>query len=291
MTSALRSILVTTDFSEHARRAALRAGLLARELGVRRVVLLHAAPQAVFAAAGAAGARRALRARLAQLAREVKARTGASLAPRLARGPVVDTLTHVAARFDLVVIGAQGQHPVRDFAIGSTAERLLRRIHRPVLVVKRRPLRAYRQSLVPVDFSTDSRAALALAARLAPHAELNVLHAFEAPFEGKMRYAGVAEDHILKFRQQAREEARAQMAWLLAAPGLPAGRITRHILHGYPPAMIARAEAETGAEVVAIGKHGRSALEDLLLGSVTLHTLATAACDVLVVPAGTRPRR
>lgn len=33
---------------------------------------------------------------------------------------------------------------------------------------------------------------------------------------------------------------------------------------------------------------GRSALEDLLLGSVTLHTLASADCDVLVVPASAR---
>ena len=45
------SLLVTTDFSEHARRAALRAGLLAREQGVRRAVLLHAAPASVFTAA------------------------------------------------------------------------------------------------------------------------------------------------------------------------------------------------------------------------------------------------
>lgn len=281
----LRSLLVATDFSARARRAALRAGLLARELGLRRAVLLHAAPDAVFAAAGAADARRELRAKLAQLAHEVKAGTGASLVPRLARGPVVDTLTRAAARFDLVVIGAQGQHPVRDFALGSTAERLLRRVHRPVLVVRRRPAHRYRQALVPVDFSADSRAALVLAAGIAPRAELNVLHAFEVPFEGKMRFAGVAEDSILKFRQQARGQARAQMDALLAGAGLPAGRLTRHLAHGYAPALIARAQQEIGADLVAIGKHGRSALEDLLLGSVTLHTLAMAPCDVLVVPA------
>lgn len=285
----LRSLLVATDFSASARTAAMRAGMLARELGVRRAVLLHAAPQTVFA--GAAVARRALRARLAQLAREVQARTGATLAPQLARGPVIDTLAHVSARFDLVVVGAQGQHPVRDFALGSTTERLLRRIHRPVLVVRRRPARAYQQVLVPVDFSADSRAALALAAGLAPRAELHVLHAFELPYEGKLRFAGVAEERILHYRREARTEARAQMGALLAAPGAAAGRITRHILHGYPPAQIGRAQEETGADLVALGKHGRSALEDLLLGSVTLHTLAMSPCDVLVVPAAPRARR
>ena len=49
--------------------------------------------------------------------------------------------------------------------------------------------------------------------------------------------------------------------------------------------------AALGADLVAIGKHGTSALEDLLLGSVTLHTLASARCDVLVVPAKARARR
>ncbi|MDH4094984.1 MAG: universal stress protein [Betaproteobacteria bacterium] len=284
----IRSMLVASDFSEHARRAALRAGLLARELGLRRAVLLHAAPDSFFAAAGAASARRALRARLADLAREVRTRTGASLIPRLARGPVLDTLTRAAARFDMVVIGAQGQHPMRDFALGSTAERLVRRVHRPVLVVRRRPAHGYRQALVPVDFSADSRAALALAAGIAPRAELNVLHAFEVPFEGKMRFAGVAEESILKFRQQARREARAQMDALLAGPGLPRGRITLHLAHGYAPVLIARAQEEISTDLVAIGKHGTSALEDLLLGSVTLHMLAMAPCDVLVVPARRR---
>jgi nucleotide-binding universal stress UspA family protein len=287
----IRSLLVTTDFSEHAHRAALRAGLLARELGVRRAVLLHAAPAAVFAAAGAAEARRALRARLVRAAAEVKARTGAVLRPRLARGAVVDTLSRAAAGYDLLVLGAQGQHPVRDFALGSTAERLLRRVHRPVLVVRQRPARAYRQALVPVDFSADSRAALVLAAGLAPRAELNVLHAFEVPFEGKMRFAGVAEERILHYRRLAREEARAQMDELLAGPRLPAGRLTRHVVHGYAPVLIARSQEEIGADLVAIGKHGTSALEDLLLGSVTLHTLASARCDVLVVPARARARR
>jgi nucleotide-binding universal stress UspA family protein len=221
----------------------------------------------------------------------VKARTGAVLRPHLARGAVVDALSRAAAGYDLLVLGAQGQHPVRDFALGSTAERLLRRVHRPVLVVRGQPARGYRQALVPVDFSADSRAALALAAGLAPRAELNVLHAFEVPFEGKMRFAGVAEERILHYRRAARQDARAQMDELLAGPGLPAGRLTRHIAHGYAPALIARAAQDLGADLVAIGKHGTSALEDLLLGSVTLHTLASARCDVLVVPAKARARR
>jgi nucleotide-binding universal stress UspA family protein len=278
----VRSILVATDFSAYAGHAALRAGRLARELGVRRAVLMHVAPRFAFSAADRARALRALRAELAATVRGLRARTGAAFGVRLAQGNVVDTLAKAAARFDLLVLGAQGRHPLRDFALGTTAERVLRRIQRPVLFVKARPAAPYREVLVPVDFSADAEAALALAHALAPRAPLSALHAFEVPIESKLRFAGVAEDRILEYRRQARERAQADMRKLLAPFG---ARVSALVAHGYPPQAIARTQAEAGADLVAIGKHGRSALGDLLLGSVALRTLAATSCDVLVVRA------
>lgn len=278
----IRSLLAATDFSGHAHLAALRAAILARELGARKCVLLHVAPQRALRPADRARVARRLRQELAQQARALKAQTGVAFVPRLARGAVVETLARAAERFDLVALGAQGAHRLREFAIGTSAERLLRRALRPVLIVKRRPAGAYRQVLVPVDFSGGSREALALAKRVAPRAELSVLHAFEVPFEGKLRVAGVAEDDVLRYRRLARERSRAEMEALLGDAG---EGVTRLVAHGYPSKLIARTQAEIGADLVAIGKHGRSALEDLLLGSVTLHTLSAVDCDVLVTPA------
>lgn len=287
----LRSILVATDFSEYARHAALRAGRLARELGARRVVLMHVAPRFAFSAADRARAHRTLRGELAAQAREVEARTGTACAVRLAQGGgAVAALARAAAGFDLVVVGGQGRHPLRDFALGTTAERLLRKVRRPVLFVKAAPAAPYAQALVPVDFSADARAALELARALAPGAELTALHAFDVPIETKLRTAGVSEDHVLQYRTRMRERAAAELDALLGASGV---RAAAQVRHGYPPQVIASAQSELGADLVAIGKHGRSALEDLLLGSVTLRTLASAGCDVLVVPArrGRRARK
>ncbi|NTV95478.1 MAG: universal stress protein, partial [Thiobacillus sp.] len=36
-------------------------------------------------------------------------------------------------------------------------------------------------------------------------------------------------------------------------------------------------------DLIVVGKHGRHAGEELLLGSVTKHVLAEARCDVLVI--------
>lgn len=281
---SVRSLLVATDFSENARRAARRAALIARELRTGRLVLMHVAPRH-------AALERGLRRRMQDLVRELRAQTGVAFAPRLAHGAVVQVLARAASRFDLVVVGAQGMHPLRDLALGSSADRLLRKIARPVLVVKRAPAVAYRQVLAPVDFSPDARAALEFAARLAPRAALHVLHAFEAPFEGKLSFAGVDEESLRHYRQQSRARACAGLDAMLAQVRLPAARLARQIVHGYAPDAIARAASTLGADLVAIGKHGRSALEDLLLGSVTLRTLAAASCDVLVVPAKARAAR
>lgn len=276
----LRALLVATDFSEDARNAALRAAMLAREHGAR-AVLLNVVPELPLEAQlrlRATGAiERALEALIGDL--------GFPFEPRLASEPIVDAIASAAAGFDLVVAGARGLHPLRDLALGTTAERLLRKSPVPVLVVKAKPERPYRQALIPVDFSDDSRAALALAARLAPGAELNLLHAFEAPFESTLRLASVPEAEIERHRRQARDAAREAMDEMLAALALGQPRTTRIIEHGYAPTRISEAEARIGADLLAIGKHGKGALEELLLGSVTLHAMAAARCDVLVVPA------
>ncbi len=287
----LTSILVATDFSAHAHHAAQRAALLAREQQVRKAVLLHVVPRSMLSAVLRSSAIEAMERTLAQLAGELKRSTGFAFEPRVARGPVVDELVRASSRFDLVVAGARGMHPLRDFALGTSVERMLRKLQRPVLVVKRKPAGPYRRALVPVDFSADARATVELAGRLAPGAELNLLHAFEVVFEGKMRFAGVAEENLLYYRRHARAQAQNEMQAMIAALALPAERITRTIAHGYPPRLIAKAEKETRADLVAIGKHGKSALEDLLLGSVTLHALAESACDVLVVPASEKAPR
>lgn len=146
------------------------------------------------------------------LAAELGEETGFSFEPRAVSGSVAREIARAAADFDLVVIGAYGMHPLRDFAIGTSAERLLRRSHRPVLVVNRKPAGPYRQVLVPVDFSPDARAAVSLARQVAPDAELHLLHAFEVAFESKLRFAGV-EDEEISVATVRRRGRRRWRAW------------------------------------------------------------------------------
>ncbi len=282
----MQSLLVATDFSADARNAALRGAQLARAHGAARGVLLHVPPAIPFdlelELRASAAMERALEAHAAEIERE----SGFAFEPRLGSGNVVGALAAAASGFDLAVLGARGVNPLRDLAIGSSAERLLRKAPCPVLIVKAAPTGAYQRVLVPLDFSPDSRAALALTARIAPQAGLTLVHAYDLPFEGKLGIAGASQDDIERYRSQAYERAGMQIDQAVTAAGLAPERTVRVVDRAYPPKLIQDSARALRAELIAIGKHGGSMLEDLLLGSVTLHTLAAAECDVLVVPSG-----
>lgn len=275
-------LLVATDFSRDAANAARRAALLAAALKLTDAPrLVHVVPSLPLASELELRASRAIEQLLAEQVDAVRRETGYALVPEIASGNVVDAILGTARRDELIVVGAHGVHPLRDFAIGSTALRLLRRSAQPVLVVKRAPAGPYRNVLVAVDFSADSAAALESAARLAPAAALNLVHAFEVDVEGKLRFAGAADEEIFRYRREARENARAQMETLVA-PYRTERLVTPLVEHGYAPSVIAETEKQTAADLIAVGKHGTSLIEDLLLGSTTEHALAQAACDVLV---------
>jgi nucleotide-binding universal stress UspA family protein len=56
--------------------------------------------------------------------------------------------------------GAHGEHFFKDLLLGTTAEKVVCKGDRPVLVVKRAAHGPYRRVLVPVDFSESDNAAL-----------------------------------------------------------------------------------------------------------------------------------
>lgn len=185
---------------------------------------------------------------------------------------------------DLVVLGARGSGFMRHVALGTTAERLLRKSKHPMLVVKQRAHEPYRRVLAAVDFSQWSAPLIGLARRVAPGAHLVLLHAYEGPFERMLQFASVDEATIAHYRLQARQEATQQIHALVASAGLEAAHRTPCIRHGEASLAVVEQEQEQEQDcnLIIIGKHGRNMAEELLLGSVTKHVLAESAGDVLV---------
>jgi len=82
---------------------------------------------------------------------------------------------------DLIVVGEPGKKGLKEYFVGTTAERVARHSDRPVFIVKRRPNDAYRRVLVAVDFSEVASRALKAAYEIAPRAEFLAVHAWQVP--------------------------------------------------------------------------------------------------------------
>lgn len=290
----IRTILAATDLSAPARQAATRAARLAATCGAR-LVLQHVvsrgaldALRQLFGAAPGDLQQRLLdeaRVELRELGAELLAAPGVAADIHLSTGAVTGEIASQADALDadLLVLGAHGASLVRDLSIGSTTERVLRQTGRPLLVVRRAAGHGYRRVLVPVDFSPRSLKAIGMARLLAPQAEIVLLHAFEVPFEGRLRHAGVSDAELAGLLANARREAEAQMHELVAGAGLPAVAVRPVVVHGDASVHILDQERLQGGELIVIGKRGQGPLEELLLGSVTRHILTQACGDVLVV--------
>lgn len=291
--TTLRTLLAATDLSAPSRHAAQRAALLARDAGAR-LELLHVVEAGaleqlrhLLGQQAAPVAERLLaeaREELARLAADVGAPLGVRPGVHLASGPVLQEITSQADALDadLLVVGARGAGFMRHLLLGTTAERLLRKTLRPLLLVRQVPHERYRRVLVPVDFSPWTQQAMRMARAVAPDAEIVLFHAYEVPFEGKLRFAGVDDAEILRYRAAAEREAQENLRQALREAGWSPDGVHLLAVHGEAATRVLEQEEERDADLIVMGKHGKGITEELLLGSVTKHILAEARCDVLV---------
>jgi nucleotide-binding universal stress UspA family protein len=287
--NAIRSLVAATDFSDHARNGLARAACIAAEQEAA-LVLLHVMSGLSLRslrdlfdqftdveATLIAEAKRTLD----QVAMEIAGEHHVPVTSRVETDAVLTEILTVAEHADLLVMGARGMNPIRDLIFGSTTELLLGKCMRPVLVVKRALQDPYRRGIVPVDFSPYSASAFRAAMRVAPKSQIYVGHAFDVPFEGKLWLARASNETIDDYARQQALTARRDV--IERVGGSNAFHISSVAERGDATHVILDKEAEYDTDLIVIGKHGRSALEEFFLGSVTRHILSNSQCDVLVV--------
>jgi nucleotide-binding universal stress UspA family protein len=213
--------------------------------------------------------------------------SGLTVESELVVGRAVTGVLEAAERHraDLLVAGTRGRTGWKRFLLGSTAKRLVRDAPCPVLTVHEKdagPPRPLHTVLVPTDFSEDATLAVeAAASALAPEGErrLVLVHAFGIPIETEHHPARL----LIEALRAAEGTAQARIEALrtkLERPGLTIETLVRE---GHPADVIlAHAEA-VRADLIAMGTHGRSGIDRLLLGSTTERVLPLAPCPVLTV--------
>ena len=292
-TTAPFTVLVATDFSSSADAAIDWGAELARARG-GRVVLVHAVdlhgPLTDFLPSppdleehfqGAAVER------LEELAAALRARGVAEVETRLEIGVASQAVTQAAEAVapDLLVQGSRGLTGVAHLLLGSTAQRIVQHAPCPVLTVHpedRDSHRELRHILVPTDFSHDAEGAARTAQSLlaAAGARLTLLHAYHLPVE-YTAYGTIPTG--LPFQQDVAAVAEEKLAAAAAPLQRDGLRVETSAREGYPPEVIVEAARELGADLIAMGTHGRTGLRHLLLGSNAERVVGNAPCPVLTV--------
>lgn len=280
-----RSILLATDLSARSDRALDRAVSLAKHWQAH-LTILHVLQEETLATGQADllpswrrpsepldRVRKNIRTDLGELAEAATI--------RVERGDTIDSIMRVAAvsGSELIVMGIARNELLGQLMLGRTVDRLLRRSQVPVLIVKERARHPYRRVVVATDFSESSRHALVAALRFFADEALDIFHAYDAPMAGLV---GDPAAYRRQYRKMAEHDCEA---FLRDTAGLSSRRERPNVLleYGAPSHLLGEYVVDHSSDLVVVGTHGRSAIFDVLLGSVAKQILENVPCDTLVI--------
>lgn len=279
----VRHVLAATDGSEHGMQAVVTGAACARRAGAKLDVVsvvdsLFTPPgidELTFQDALVKG----LKERVVSQMR----RAAATDAPfHLRRGLAAPTITEVASEIDadLIVVGAHPRPAVARFLVGSTAERVIRLSHRPVLVATEEHEEPFRRVLAAIDLSAQSRLVLeaAVATALNCGSELRALYVQD-------RLTPMLLEAALFDERETRHHAGEQLRKALAAVATPSElMIGREVREGHAGQEILHTAEEWEADLILMGAHGFGFFNRLLLGSISTYVLRHGQRAILIVP-------
>ena len=145
-----------------------------------------------------------------------------------------------------------------------------------------------RRIMIPIDYSENSKAALAYAAELAVGfgASLDIVHVWDRPTyvtdAVMVQRPGEAHKPI---GELIRENAQKDMDEFLGGISLPSGVPSQsRLLSGEPAATLIAELKKAEHDLVVLSTHGRTGFAHLLLGSIAEKLIRMSPVPVLTVP-------
>ncbi|HLA79729.1 MAG TPA: universal stress protein [Vicinamibacteria bacterium] len=291
----IRRILCPCDFSVFSERARDHAIGLAQwyeaELSILHVVP-HAAgvwayPPSVTPSTLEPVPRDQVQAELGRFA-EPATRAGIPSATVIADGnPAAKIVEQArAGAADLLVLGSHGRSGLERWAVGSVAEKVLRRASCPVMVCgpgerpTPPPHALFKRILCALDFWESSSRALTYALSLAQeaNAQLTLLHVIEDIPEDQHRHPGLRE-----YRNLMEAELRARLSRAVPEEVRNWCQPIEMVTEGKAYKQILQIAEEQAADLIVMGVQGRSVLDLLVFGSTTNQVVRRATCPVLTI--------
>jgi nucleotide-binding universal stress UspA family protein len=282
----MKRVMLATDFSERSDRALRRAALLARAHGAV-LDLVHVVdddrPRRIVEHE-AVDARMLLR----ELSQSLQTEDGIVCETAILFGDPFDGIVKATRERppDMLVIGPHRRQILRDAFVGTTAERTIRFVDCPVLMVNGPPVGAYRHVMLTSDLTESARGAMIryFALTLNRQARHSILHVFDVlPLHMGMAGMLPKEDKDFYVAEQA-SEARRNLSKFVSGLDGPRVELVVRYLATNTATEIRKAAEEIRANLIVLSAQGKGALERMVLGSVTQQVLQYATVDVLVIP-------
>ena len=279
-------IVCATDMLAKGESAMDRAEMLAHALGAD-LSLLHVLPPTE--------SRRVQEQDLQRVSDRLKFRAGSALW-RYGRQPnvyvragnptrvLLESMKELAP--DLIVIGSHREQPAWDALVGTTVGKLLSARQCPVLIVDRWAYGAYRNIVLALDRTKASAETVRVAEALILRdgACATIVHAYQAPYTGMLVSARVAATVVSDYSEGWNQEAETALLALLREASNDLSRYEIVLEPATPTVGIQNVVSRLNPELLIMGTRGYGRLGRALIGSVASRVLATARCDVLVVP-------
>lgn len=173
----------------------------------------------------------------------------------------------------LVVLGPHRERRVLDALRLTTMERITLGVRCPVLIAQRLPALPYQRILGAITFSPACARGLALAAKLAPQAQLQAIHAVQEPFTARLGKPGAAM-----------AEAEAARAAFMARDDLPQPLVLPEIVPGGVHEVLRYRMTEWKPDLLVIGS--QSGRDPSRLGNYARDLMRAPPTDVLVTKPG-----
>ena len=231
--------------------------------------------------------------------REIASRFGAghNLTSVARVGQPHDVITEVAraSRADLIAVGAHGNRAHESWLLGTTADRLVRSAHLPVLVGPRDTQKASGRVLAGIDDDPTSRLVLAYAGAFARQldARLTVLYVLSNATYSFIASLAAAHAHGDREKEDAelREELHGQSRQWLAdcvAVGADPARVDIDVDWGAASERILEHAKQESADLIVLGRRRATLVVPGLIGGTAVKVLHGARCGVVIVPPASR---
>lgn len=194
-------------------------------------------------------------------------------------------LCGAAADAAALVVGTRDRGPLRANVLGSVGRYCADHSPVPLVIVPHseddESVDRVNRVVVGIDGSTNSYQALLWAGRTFPDAQLAAVTSWQTPVDAPVLFGGDRFD-LAAFRAHAKALVNETADKAAAEIGCDPSQIERRIAEGDPRWVLVAAQDE--ADLLVVGRRGRTGLKHLVLGSTTTSLIHQPTCPIAVVP-------